>query len=233
MLNKWRGTKMKKVLAFDVYGTLIDTHGVLALLETMMSSDALVFSNTWRAKQLEYSFRRGLMELYQDFSLCTRDALNFTCEHLQIFLSEKQKRQLLDSYTSLPSFNDVDTGLASLAKDYELVAFSNGEKSSVEALLKNANILDYFTHLITADEIKTFKPSPRIYQHLLTRTNAVADNTWLISSNPFDVIGAKSQQLHGAWVKRSDSQAFDPWGIAPDLIIKQLDELKNKLESPS
>ncbi|RMF46291.1 MAG: haloacid dehalogenase type II, partial [Deltaproteobacteria bacterium] len=49
-------------LAFDVYGTLIDTHGVLTALEKLVGDKALAFSNSWRDKQLEYSFRKGLMQ---------------------------------------------------------------------------------------------------------------------------------------------------------------------------
>ena len=52
---------MATTLAFDVYGTLINTHGVLSLLDDMIGDNAQAFSNTWREKQLEYSFRRGLM----------------------------------------------------------------------------------------------------------------------------------------------------------------------------
>ena len=56
-------------IAFDVYGTLIDTNGVVALLDKMIGSNSRDFSQTWRDKQLEYSFRRGLMQDYKKF-LC-------------------------------------------------------------------------------------------------------------------------------------------------------------------
>ena len=49
-------------LAFDVYGTLIDTNGVVDLLEKFIGDKAKAFSATWRDKQLEYSFRRGHMQ---------------------------------------------------------------------------------------------------------------------------------------------------------------------------
>ena len=92
-----------------------------------------------------------------------------------------------------------------------MVAFSNGEKESVDGLLNNANIMKYFDDIISADEIQTFKPDPLIYQHLLSRTNSEAKQAWLISSNPFDVIGAKSFGMNAAWVKRSGAAVYDPW----------------------
>ena len=59
-------------IAFDVHGTLIDTDGVVSRLREWIGSQADVFSQTWRSKQLEYSFRRGLMRRYENFAVCTR-----------------------------------------------------------------------------------------------------------------------------------------------------------------
>lgn len=220
---------MKEVLAFDVYGTLIDTQGVLALLALMTGNKALLFSETWRSKQLEYSFRRGLMKRYENFSICTKDALNYTCEALKVVLTNEQKKKLLESYKTLPAFNDVEKGLSQLQQHYQLVAFSNGEKESVETLLNNANIRKYFDNIVTADEIQTFKPDPTIYKYLLDRADSTANQTWLISSNPFDVIGAKSVGMSAAWVKRNNSVVYDPWGIEPNIVVQRLDNILQQL----
>ncbi|MEC8428964.1 MAG: haloacid dehalogenase type II, partial [Pseudomonadota bacterium] len=69
---------MSSVLAFDVYGTLINTHGLVGQLETLVGDRARQFSQTWRDKQLEYAFRKGLMQNYQNFAVCTRQALDYT-----------------------------------------------------------------------------------------------------------------------------------------------------------
>lgn len=56
---------MTITLAFDVYGTLIDTNGVVEVLHNIVGDKAGDFSRSWREKQLEYSFRRGLMKKYE------------------------------------------------------------------------------------------------------------------------------------------------------------------------
>lgn len=216
---------MKKTIAFDVYGTLIDTKGTLSLLKGFVGSKALLFAETWRTKQLEYSFRRGLMKQYAHFSVCTRDALNFTCMALEVNLTDEQKKALLESYLYLPAFDDVETTLRQLSQHYQLVAFSNGEYDAVTSLLNHANISHYFSNVVTADGVETFKPNPEIYQYLLARAESTAENTWLISSNPFDVIGAKSFGLKAAWVKRSSAAVYDPWGIEPNITINNLESL--------
>ncbi|MFC1519432.1 haloacid dehalogenase type II [Pseudomonadota bacterium] len=214
---------MATTLAFDVYGTLINTHGVLAQLQTMMGDKGYLFSTTWREKQLEYSFRRGLMKNYVPFSECTREALDYSCLYYQIDLTQAQKHTLLESYKTLPAFEDVQQGLLNLkAKGYRLFAFSNGTEAAVNHLLHTAGIIDLFAAIVSADEIKTFKPNPEIYQHFLHVSDSLASDTWLISSNPFDVTGAISAGLKAAWVQRSATAIFDPWEIQPNVIATDL-----------
>ena len=82
--------KMNITIAFYVYGTLIDTHGITSALEKYAGDRAPEFSRMWREKQLEYSFRRGLMQNYESFDICTSNALDFTCAHFKISLNNSE-----------------------------------------------------------------------------------------------------------------------------------------------
>jgi len=224
---------MPVTIAFDVYGTLIDTDGVVTRLRDMIGDQAQAFSHTWREKQLEYSFRRGLMQNYQEFSVCTRQALDYTDAYYVSGLDEAQKQALLDSYRTLPAFADVIPGLSSLkAAGHRLYAFSNGTADAVEKLLVTAEIRDYFLGVISVDTLKTFKPNPAVYACFMREADCTADSTWLISGNPFDVIGARSAGMQAAWVKRDDDALFDPWGIEPSLVVTGIDQLAEGLEKP-
>ncbi len=221
---------MSVTLAFDVYGTLIDTQGVLSRLQELVGDQAKDFSQTWREKQLEYSFRRGLMKNYVTFAVCTAHALEYTCSYYKVTLTKEQKDELLGCYRTLPTFNDVKDGLARLkAADFRLYAFSNGHADAVEALLVAAGIRDLFLGVVSVDDLKSFKPDPAVYSHFLSQTGATANNAWLISGNPFDVIGAISAGMHAAWVQRSREVIFDPWGIEPTITVESLKELYKKI----
>jgi 2-haloacid dehalogenase len=214
---------MAITLAFDVYGTLIDTHGVVVALGKHVGNKTTEFSSTWREKQLEYSFRRGLMQNYQNFAQCTRDALDYTCTYYKVPLGQMDKEELLDAYKVLPAFDDVKEGLARAQKaGFRMFAFSNGSAEAVETLLRNAGIREYFMGVVSVDEMKSFKPNPAVYSHFLSRADAVGADAWLISSNPFDVIGAISAGMRAAWLKRSPDALFDPWGIEPTLTVDSL-----------
>ena len=217
---------MSKVLAFDVYGTLIDTQGVVTKLRQFVGARAEDFSRVWREKQLEYSFRRGLMRTYETFGVCTSQALDYTAAYLDVDLSTEQKAELLAEYRGLPAFEDVKESLEVLKADgHSLYAFSNGTADAVETLLVAAEIRNLFDGVVSVDDRQTFKPNPDVYEHLLKTTLASASDAWLISSNPFDVIGAVSYGLRSAWVRRSKSSIFDPWGIDPTLTVTSLREL--------
>lgn len=221
---------MPVTLAFDVYGTLIDTHGVVARLQETLGDEARRFSQTWRDKQLEYSFRRGLMQNYENFAVCTRHALEYTCMAYDVSLTEEQKQGLLDSYRTLPAFADVKAGLTQLkAAGFRLFAFSNGHAEAVEGLLEAAGIRGLFLGVVSVDDLRSFKPSPAVYSHFLRKSGATGGDAWLISSNPFDVIGAISAGMHAAWVRRSEDQLFDPWGMDPTITVTSLAELHGRI----
>lgn len=221
---------MSVTLAFDVYGTLIDTHGVVVKLRVFVDDKAEEFSRVWREKQLEYSFRRGLMRRYESFGVCTRHALDYTDKYLNANLSADQKAALMAEYSGLPPFDDVKESLVELkAAGHTLYAFSNGTADAVETLLKTAGIRELLDGVVSVDDKHTFKPNPDVYEYLLKATAASADATWLISSNPFDVIGAVSYGLRSAWVQRSEKSIFDPWGVEPTSTISSLRELGNLL----
>ena len=218
---------MPTTLAFEIYGTLIDTHGVVNALRAIVGERAEAFSSAWRDKQLEYAFRRGLMRNYVDFAVCTRQALDYTCAVNGIAMSGEQKGALLAEYRCLPAFPDVGDGLAQLRDaGFRLYAFSNGTESAVAALLTGAGIADFFIDIVSVDDLASFKPDPAVYDLFLRRAGTSGDAAWLVSSNPFDVIGAISAGMRAAWLRRSPDAVFDPWDMAPTATVAGLGELK-------
>lgn len=222
---------MTKTLAFDVYGTLIDTSGVSDTLQDMMPDKADSFMKSWRQKQLEYSFRRGLMRQHHDFSVCTRDALNFCCDSLDVSLSDEQKETLLDSYSTLPHFPDAEKCLTKFRDaGHNIYAFSNGSKDAVKQLLDHADIYSLFDGIVSTEDVQMFKPSPDVYQYFIKNTQSVIPETWLISGNPFDVMGARACGWNAAWIQRSPDRPFDPWNeFMPTATIESLAGLPDVL----
>ena len=221
---------MTATLAFDVYGTLIDPFGISQRLQSMAGDQTAAFAQVWRDKQIEYLFRRGLGCNYQPFSVCTRQALDYTAQLLQIALSAADKRELLARYRELPAYADVPESLRQLqdagCRNY---AFSNGEPGDLAYLLAHAGLDTALVGIVSVHDVQSFKPDPAVYAHFLNESGATQEDTWLVSANPFDIIGAHLAGWKTAWVRRSLQLIFDPWEIEPTLIVGSTGELLDAL----
>ena len=227
MANK----RSNAVLAFDVYGTLIDPFHMEKHLRGAFGAKAKEASELWRGKQIEYSFRRALMKKYRTFDVCTAQALRFVSSQFGIALSEEAQALLMSRYLHLPAYPDVTGALEELAaRGFAIAACSNGTESAVRGLLDHAGVLPRFSQIVSVDHIRTFKPDPAVYEHLVRELRAPREAVWLISSNPFDVIGAKACGLRTAWVQRDPKRTFDPWEFEPDVVVRSLGELGGKLK---
>ena len=119
----------------------------------------------------------------------------------------------MKAYDSLSTFPDVSPALEALADEsaFTAVVFSNGTNvmvtnsvNSSPDLGRHANV---FKDIITVDEVKCFKPDPRVYYHLAEKmgkgkSKEAMSELWLVSGNPFDVVGAKAVGMQAAWVDR-------------------------------
>jgi len=221
---------MTIALAFDIYGTLIDPHGVISELQNHIGDRAAEFSRVWREKQLEYTWRRSLMRRYENFGVCTRQALDYADQLLQTGLDESVKDALMQAYRVLPAYEDVPASLELLKNEgHKLYPFSNGTVDMVNAVLKHASIDHFFEDVISVDSMQTFKPSPEVYDHVISIADVAPGNCWLVSSNGFDVIGAVSAGMKAAWLKRFDGVVFDPWEFEPTTVIRGLNELPSRV----
>lgn len=220
-----------KAVAFDVYGTLIAVTGVSDLLCELFGEDkGPVLTQRWRDKQLEFTFRRGLMGRYKDFGTCTRQALRWVCAEAGVKCDAETEARLMERYRCLPAHDDAAQALAALrGGPAKLFAFSNGTREQVEAVLGQARLLAYLDGVVSVDDVPSFKPDPRVYRHFLERSGAAAaEEALLVSSNMFDVIGAAAVGMRTAWVNRTGA-VFEPWEFGPTVELQALTNLEEVL----
>lgn len=237
-------------LAFDIYGTLIDTAGVTTALQNLLKNQtqAEQFSTAWRTKQLEYTFRYAAMPHYRDFRACTRQALDHSCALLPPAAAKKftpaVRADLIAHYLRLPAFPDVADGLRRLqTHSAQIFAFSNGHPDDLHQLLQNADLRPFFVDLISVHEIRTFKPAAAVYHHFIHRASKHINKTaktnlppaacTLISSNPFDICGARAVGMQAIWLRRNPATPFDPWEFTPTHQVATFADLVRLLTKPT
>jgi len=220
---------VSEALAFDMYGTLVDPIRIWKQLELLIPGDAQRIAEIWRQKQLEFTFRLTAMERYEDFEQVTRKALDYALVTSGNSLATQQKNSLMAQYNDLERFADVGPGLQRL-KDagYTMVVFSNGSPAMLTGIMNAANLNPYFRGFVSVDEVKVYKPSPIVYRHVANSLGRSIDEVRLISSNPFDVIGAEAAGMQAAWVNRSGG-LFDTLAPRPQMVVKSITELADVL----
>src|SRR5260370_8159149 len=170
------------------------------------------------------------MGKYENFDVCSRQALVFAFESFQIGVATGERGVLMEQLRSLRPYPDVVSGLQKLKNaGYQAVAFSNGVEATVRNLLRRAEILPHLQGIVSVDDLRTFKPDPRVYFYLAQRLGCPVNHTWLVSSNPFDVIGAKSVGLTASWINRTAELVLDPCNIHPDLLPRDLNHFAHHL----
>jgi 2-haloacid dehalogenase len=216
----------REVLAFDLYGTLVDPMAISTELGRVLGEpDGFEAARLWRLKQLEYSFRLTAMGRYEDFRWVTSRALDFALASLGARLPAGQAEGLVELYDHLRPFPDAVPALRALAgTGYELAVFSNGTPAMIDSCLENSGLAGFFGQRVSVDEVRVFKPSPVAYRHAAGRLSVPAGQVRLVTSNAFDSVGAGAAGMRTAWVNRSGAP-FDTIGQPPDLTVPALDRL--------
>ncbi|WP_394172880.1 haloacid dehalogenase type II [Guptibacillus hwajinpoensis] len=216
-----------KAFVFDAYGTLFDVFSVTKKCEELFPSKGDQISQTWRQKQLEYSYLRQMMGKYRPFSTVTRDALRYAVADADAELSSDNEEKLLNAYKELTVYDEVPGVLKELKEQgMTLAIFSNGSHDMLDPLVKQSPLAEYIDHIISADDINQYKPTPASYTHALDSLELTRENILFMSSNGWDISGAKNFGFHTAWINRNE-KPVEKLALEPDTIYSDLTGIKN------
>jgi 2-haloacid dehalogenase len=207
---------MAKALVFDAYGTLFDVRSVLSRCEEVFPGHGPDLTSLWRTKQLQYTWLRSLMGQYEDFWQVTQDGLVFACRSLGLAPSQGQIDHLMQAYLTLRPFPDVAAALEALAGIPRSI-LSNGSPKMLEGVVRNAGLVGRFQHILSVDEVHTYKPSPVVYQLAEKHLGIGREEIGFVSSNCWDVAGGKAFGFRSYWLNRQNAPlevlGFQPTGI--------------------
>ena len=181
-------------------------------------------------------------EQYIPFATVTQRSLLHALNEHSVTISTVSQEDLVGvQYCRLSTFPDVPPALEALSTDSAIhaVVFSNGDNKQLKNTLEMSSDLakyrDVFQGIVSVEEIQRFKPDPEVYMHLARKVGKQTDkqsmgSMWLVSGNPFDVVGAKAVGMKAAWVDRGgkgwvDELMMQQEEMKPDLIVKGLGEV--------
>ena len=188
-----------------------------------MTHDPAALSLLWRQKQLEYTWLRSLMGRYEDFWAVTEEALRYAIRRLDLTASEDQIRALMQAYLSLACFPEVRAAFARL-EDRPLGILSNGSPRMLEAAVSSSGLDGKLRHVLSVDAVRIYKPSPRVYELGTRALGLPARDILFVSSNAWDVAGAKAFGYRVCWCNRGRAP-MEELGVKPDYEVGRLDEI--------
>ena len=212
-----------KAIIFDAYGTLFDVNSAAEKCKDKIGNKWESFANYWRTTQLEYTWLRSLMNRHKDFWQVTEDSLDKSMQAFKI--DSAMRNELLDLYKVLSTFPEVKEVLNKLKeKNYKLAILSNGTPFLLNELVKSNNLDNIFDDIFSIEEVKTYKPDPKVYNIPIKKYQIQKNEVAYLSANTWDVSAGGNYGFNPVWVNRNNS-IFDNLDYVPKYQVKHLGEL--------
>lgn len=202
------------MVAFDLYGTLLDVSGMAARMSAALGKDASALLAAWRIEQLERTWELNRLGTYDSFDQVTAWALNKVAGELDAAM----RARLTSEWLTVPPHPDALEALQRLrAAGVRTAILSNGTRQMIERALFAAGIS--IDEVRSVDEVRVYKPDPRVYA--LLDELAPRDQLLFVSSNAFDAEGAKRDGRAVCFIHRGGVRP----ALAPDVEVHALAEM--------
>ena len=202
------------LVAFDLYGTLLDISGLAARMRPDAGVGAAALLGRWRKAQLELSWRLNRDGRYEPWNRVTALAL----EEVAPELAAEARQRLAELWLTMPPFPDAALTLAALGSaGVRRAILSNGTRAMIARALDAGGL--EVDAILSADDVRAYKTDPRVYA--LLDVEADRARTLFVSSNGWDAAGARRDARTVAWIDRGG----EPPAIAPSHRIVSLSEV--------
>ena len=193
-----------KILAFDIFGTVVDWHGSIKReVEAMyLDVDSDAFALAWRAGYAPAMRRVMSGELgwtkIDDLHRIILDEIlqEFGVSHL----SEEQKIELNLAWHRLDPWADVGDGLAKLKSRFTICTLSNGNIGLLTNMAKRAGLP--WDCILSAEVFRKYKPHPDTYLGVAKTFNLQPEEVMLVAAHHDDLASARECGLKTAYIER-------------------------------
>ncbi|MFN2484780.1 MAG: haloacid dehalogenase type II [Candidatus Limnocylindria bacterium] len=217
---------MTQLWVFDAYGTLFDPQALSSLLDRRFPGRGDALATAWRETQLRYTWLRSLMDRWAPFDVVTADALRHALRSAEAPFDDAFLEEALTAYSTLPPYSEVADVLSAL--DGRAIILSNGTRDMLEAAATAAGLRQRFEAVLSSDEVRVYKPHPRIYGLVAERLSVPPDTVRFVSGNAWDCAGATAAGFGVIRVARTAARD-EELGVAPP--VRTLADLRGLPEA--
>jgi len=207
-----------QVLAFDVFGTVVDWHGGIAreVQALRPAVDGNAFALAWRAGYQPAMRRVTSGELgwtlIDDLHRQILDGLlaQFGLEDL----SEAELRQLNKAWHRLDPWPDVVAGLTRLKSRHTICTLSNGNIGLLADMAKRGGLP--WDCILSAEVFRAYKPDPAAYLGVARVFDVAPSEVMLVAAHQDDLAAARACELQTAYIERpAEFGAENPKDVSP------------------
>lgn len=219
MFNSDQFMHTPHILAFDIFGTVVDWHGsvkgeVQALYPAV---DADAFALDWRAGYQPAMARVRSGELgwtrIDDLHRMILDDLlpRFGLAHLD----EAERQHLNRVWHRLNPWPDTVQGLTRLKTRFTICSLSNGNMGLLTNMAKRAGLP--WDCVLSAEVFRAYKPDPRTYLGVAQTFDLAPADVMLVAAHQDDLAAARACGLQTAYIERPlEFGARQPKDVSPD-----------------
>jgi 2-haloacid dehalogenase len=162
----------------------------------------------WRTRQFEYQWLRALGGRYVDFWRATEDSLASAAREVGLVLTPENKKELMAPYANLTVWSDATDVLPKIARlGVTLGILSNMTSSMLESGLAKAKLQGLFSHVISTDRVRSYKPARPAYQLGVNALGLDRSEVLFVAFAGWDVAGAAWFGYPAYWLNRLGSVA--------------------------
>ena len=218
---------MPPFVVFDVNETLLDLRVVEPLFERVFhDKDAM---RLWFANMILYSAALTLAKSYVPFTDIGSAVMKILADTRGLSLSEADKRELLETFSTLPPHPEVPDALRKLHRSgFRLFTLTDNLLEVQTRQLAHGGLLDFFERRFSADAVKHHKPSPQCYAYVQAQLGASPSQLLLVACHTWDTLGAAAAGWGAALIKREGNDLLGV-GPQPHIVAKSLDEVADLL----
>jgi len=223
-----------KVIAFDLYGTVVDmqkdlTEKARPFLENKgWAGEAHQFVTWWRRTHFENSMIDALCDRgHTPYRQVGHRAVSHVMDRAGIAYTQDEVAFLVSQIETLKPFPDVIDALERLRnKGYKLAILSNGDRDMLEAAKPHIGF--QFDETISVQEAGYFKPHWKTYAKAEEILGEERTSILFVANHPFDCVGAKAFGMRTAFIDRR-KRPFGQEPQQPDIIVTNFKELADVL----
>ena len=208
-----------QVLAFDIFGTVVDWHGSIAreVAALYPSVDGHAFALAWRAgyqpaMQRVRSGELGWTRIDELHRLILDGILpSFGLDHL----SDAERTHLNRAWHRLDPWPDTVAGLTRLKTRFTICTLSNGNIGLLTHMAKRAGLP--WDCILSAEVFRAYKPDPRTYLGVAETFDLKPEQVMLVAAHQDDLAAARACGLKTAYIERSfEFGQHQPKDVSPD-----------------